>query len=169
MTPVECNCNTTWFRVLGHPYHGEHNDAPRAFNLTRTTSRLFRPRTTRGRRFPDADDASAKPVMVINQTLRKTILPERRPHRQNDCDIALSPESMRQIVGVVDDIREGGLDEDIRPAVYYPFDQSTDDDFTIVVRPARTQIRSAIAGRCDSSDRPQHRRAQWSNHGAADQ
>jgi ABC-type antimicrobial peptide transport system permease subunit len=44
---------------------------------------------------------------------------------------------MRQIVGVVDDIREGGLDQEIRPAVYYPFTQSTDDSFTVVVRTAQ--------------------------------
>ncbi len=136
MTPVECNCNTTWFRVLGHPYHGEHNDAPER-SISTDYFKTLQARLMRGRFFTDADDASAKPVIIINQTLAKQFFPNEDPIGKMIGDIALSPESMRQIVGVVDDIREGGLDEDIRPAVYYPFDQSTDDDFTIVVRTAQ--------------------------------
>jgi macrolide transport system ATP-binding/permease protein len=44
---------------------------------------------------------------------------------------------MRQIVGVIDDIREGGLDQEIRPAVYYPFAQTAEDEFTVIARTAQ--------------------------------
>src|SRR5262249_26598217 len=49
-------------------------------------------------------------------------------------DPDLSPKSLAQIVGVVDDIREGELIETIVPTVYYPFNQGTDRSFFIVVR-----------------------------------
>ncbi len=52
-------------------------------------------------------------------------------------DTDLSPKSMRQIVGIVDDIREGGLDQEMRPVVYYPFNQSAEDEFSIVARTAQ--------------------------------
>lgn len=134
--PVTCNCNTTWFRVLGHPYHGEHNDAPER-TISTDYFKTIQARLMRGRFYTAADDASATPVIIINQTLAKQFFPNEDPIGKMIGDTALSPKSMRQIVGVVDDIREGGLDQEIRPAVYYPFDQSTDDDFTIVVRTAQ--------------------------------
>ena len=24
--PVQCNCNTDWIRIVGKPFHGEHNE-----------------------------------------------------------------------------------------------------------------------------------------------
>ena len=41
---------------------------------------------------------------------------------------------------MVDDIREGSLDSEIWPAVYYPFNQSTDNYFQIVVRTSQAEL-----------------------------
>jgi macrolide transport system ATP-binding/permease protein len=38
------------------------------------------------------------------------------------------------IIGVIGDLREGPLDMKIRPAVYLPFSQNTNNDFAVVVR-----------------------------------
>ena len=132
-TPVRCNCDTTWFRVLGHPYKGEHNDAPQR-TVSTDYFKTIQAKLIRGRLFTEADDASSTPVIIINQTLAKQFFPNEDPIGKMIGDTDLSPKSMRQIVGIVDDIREGGLDEDIRYAVYYPFTQSTDDSFIIVAR-----------------------------------
>lgn len=131
--PVTCNCNTTWFRILGKPYHGEHNDAPQR-SVTTDYFKTIQSKLIHGRFFTDADTASSTQVIIINQTLAKQFFPNEDPIGKMIGDTDLSPKSMRQIVGIVDDIREGGLDQEIRPAVYYPFVQSTDDDFEIVVR-----------------------------------
>jgi ABC-type antimicrobial peptide transport system permease subunit len=48
--------------------------------------------------------------------------------------ITLAPDSIKEIIGVVDDIREGSLDSEIWPAVYYPFNQNPDSGFSLVVR-----------------------------------
>src|SRR6202000_1871734 len=69
-TPVRCNCDTTWFRVLGHPYHGEHNDAPQR-SVSTDYFKTIQAKLIRGRLFTDADDASSTPVIIINQTLAK--------------------------------------------------------------------------------------------------
>jgi ABC-type antimicrobial peptide transport system permease subunit len=44
-----------------------------------------------------------------------------------------------QIVGIVDDIREGPLDIAIPPVLYTPFNQGPDDEFTLVVRTAESE------------------------------
>jgi predicted permease len=132
-SPVTCNCDTTWFRVLGHPYHGEHNDAPERA-VAASYFKTIQARLVRGRFFTEADDTKATPVIIINQTLARQFFPGEDPIGKMIGNTDLSQKSLRQIVGVVDDIREGGLDQEIRPAVYYPFMQATDDEFTIVVR-----------------------------------
>ena len=136
MAPVQCNCNTTWFRVQGVPYNGEHNDAPERAVST-DYFKTIQARLIRGRLFTESDNESSTQVAIINQTLAKQFLPNEDPIGKMIGDPELSPKSLRQIVGVVDDIREGGLDQDIRYAIYEPFDQNTDDSFTIVVRTAQ--------------------------------
>ena len=41
---------------------------------------------------------------------------------------------MMEIVGVVDDIRDGPLNTDIWPAIYYPMAQEPTAFFSVVVR-----------------------------------
>ena len=86
---------------------------------------------------PKPTTPSSTPVIIINQTLAKQFFPNEDPIGKMIGNTDLDPKSMRQIVGIIDDIREGGLDEDIRPAVYYPFTQSTDDGFIVVARTAQ--------------------------------
>jgi predicted lysophospholipase L1 biosynthesis ABC-type transport system permease subunit len=45
-----------------------------------------------------------------------------------------TPEKPLQIVGVVEDVREGPLDEAIPPVLYIPFEQEVRDNFALVVR-----------------------------------
>ena len=51
--------------------------------------------------------------------------------------MTLDPKSMKTIVGVVDGFREGPLDEDVWPAIYYPMYQSPDNYVSAVVRTQR--------------------------------
>jgi hypothetical protein len=44
-----------------------------------------------------------------------------------------------EIVGIVDDIREGPLDVAIPPVLYTPFNQQPDNDFTLVVRTVQSE------------------------------
>src|SRR6185503_15851178 len=49
-------------------------------------------------------------------------------------DAELSTKSLAQVIGVVDDVREGDLVEPLVPALYYPFKQNTDGTLFLVVR-----------------------------------
>jgi predicted permease len=85
-----------------------------------------------GRYFAEIDDASKPPVAIINETLAKRYFPNENPLGQHiSFDGQKSP---LEIVGVVDDIKEGPLDIATRPAVYLPFSQNPDNSFFVIVR-----------------------------------
>jgi macrolide transport system ATP-binding/permease protein len=136
--PVSFNGNTTWIRIATHPYNGEHNEvnqrdvSPAFFSTIR--AKLFE-----GRFFTEFDDASRPRVVIINQTLAKKYFPGEDPIGKEIGDTKLSPDSLREVVGVVEDIRDGSLDAEIWPAVYYPFSQSPDTDFNILVRTSQSE------------------------------
>jgi len=131
--PVSFNGNTDWIRFVGKPYNGEHNEV----NQREVSSGYFRTigaKLLRGRYFAVAEDASKPRVVIINQALAKKYFPGEDPIGKQFGDSNLSPSSIRQIIGVMDDIKEGSLDSDIWPAEYLPFNQSPDTYFSVVVR-----------------------------------
>jgi len=101
-------------------------------------------RLIRGRYFTDAEDASKPNVVIINQTLARQYFPDEDPIGKKIGDDNLSPASIREIIGVVDDIREGSLDSQIWPACYYPFNQGPDSSFSIVVRTSQAEASTLV-------------------------
>lgn len=136
--PVSFNGNTTWIRIVGKPYSGEHNEV----NQRDVSSDFFttiRARLLRGRYFTDAEDSSKPHVLIINQALADKYFPGEDPIGQKIGNVTLSPDSIYQVIGVVDNVRDGALDADIWPAVYYPFNQSPDTYFEMVVRTSQSE------------------------------
>lgn len=136
--PVNFNGNTDWIRFVGRPYNGEHNEV----NQREVTSDYFvtlQARLLRGRSFVDSEDSSKPRVVVINQTLARKYFAGEDPIGKRIGDTELSPNSIKEIIGIVDDIREGALDSEIWPAVYYPFNQSPDSEFSVVVRTSQAE------------------------------
>ena len=136
--PLTFNGNTTWIRFVGRAYNGEHNEVNER-NVSSDYFQTLQARLLRGRTFTDAEDLTKPQVVVINQNLAKKYFPGEDPIGQRIGDISLSPGSIREIIGIVDDIREGPLDSDIWPAIYKPFNQYPDSDFELVVRTAPTE------------------------------
>jgi len=68
----------------------------------------------RGRYFTETDDVSKPGIVIINQALAKKYFPDEDPIGKKIGNLELSPKSLTEIVGVVDDIREGALDSEIR-------------------------------------------------------
>jgi len=136
--PVSFNGNTTWIRVVGQPYNGEHNEV----NQRDVSSSLFatlHAKLLRGRYFTDAEDGSKPPVVIINQALAKKYFPSEDPIGKKIADTDLAPKSIREVIGIVEDIKDGSLDSEIWPAVYYPFNQSPDGYFSLVVRTSQAE------------------------------
>ena len=129
--PITCNCSSTEFRVVGHPWYGEHDKA-----LERETSadyfKALQARLIAGRFYTEADDSSKPRVAVINQALAKQFFPGEDPVGRTIGDAELSPKSRAQVIGVVNDVREGDLVEPLVPALYYPFKQDTGALFLVV-------------------------------------
>ncbi len=136
--PVSFNGNTSWIRVAGHPYNGEHNEVNQR-DVSFAFFSTIRARLFEGRFFTEFDNASRPRVVIINQTLAKKYFPGEDPIGKKIGNTKLSPDSLREVVGVVEDIRDGSLDAEIWPAVYYPFPQSPDTDFNIIVRISQSE------------------------------
>jgi predicted permease len=136
--PVQCNCDTDWIRIVGKPFHGEHNEVN-----DRQVSPDYLPTLkaslVRGRMFARDDDATKPKVILINQALARKYFPGEDPIGKKVGGYALKPDSIREIVGVVADLREGTLDSDIWPAEYESIYQSPSTYFAVAVRTAQDE------------------------------
>ena len=147
--PVSGNGNTDWIRIVGHPFHGEHNEV----NEREVSSDYFKTiqaRLLRGRLLTQQDDATRPRVTVINKAFADKYFPGEDPIGKKYGNGDLAPDSLKEIVGIVDNIRESSLDEDIWPAEYKAHNQDADSFFALVVRtsgdptPVLTSLSAAV-------------------------
>jgi macrolide transport system ATP-binding/permease protein len=131
--PVGSNGDTDWLRFEGHPYNGEHNESLER-DVTPGYFQTLKVKLLRGRTFTPDDDATHPKVAIINAALARKYFGGEDPVGKRVGGLDLNPGSMKTIVGVVDDFREGPLDEEIWPAIYYPMYQSPDNFVGAVVR-----------------------------------
>jgi len=116
--PFTVRGNTAGFRIEGRPFGvGEEPDALYR-EMTTDYLEAMRVHLLEGRFFGSADRANSLPVVIINETFKKQYWPNESPLGKR---INTGDESPRQtIVGVVKDVRERGLEIDMKPAVYLP-------------------------------------------------
>jgi macrolide transport system ATP-binding/permease protein len=122
------------FQVVGRPMLREHNEAN-----DRWVSSSYFPtigaRLVRGRYFTDAEDASKPPVAIISRTLAAQYFAGEDPIGKQ---ITMGGSPAMEVVGIVDDIKEGPLDM-VRPAIYSPFSQGPNNDFAVVLRTSQAE------------------------------
>jgi predicted permease len=132
-TPPVMGGNTMWIRVVGQPYHGEHNEV-----LYREVSPAYfatlQARLLRGRYFTEQDDASRPPVVIINRALVRRYFGAEDPIGKHIDYAPTSSQPPMEVVGVVDDIKEGALDAATEPTMYVAFDQDPTNGFAVFVR-----------------------------------
>ncbi len=119
--PIDSAWGTASFHLAGHPNHGEDNEV-----INRQVSagyfETIRAKLLRGRYFDQAEDTSKPLVAIINRTLARKYFPGGDPvGKQIYYDWA--PGSFMQVVGIVDDIKEGSIDDSTQPALYVPANQ----------------------------------------------
>jgi macrolide transport system ATP-binding/permease protein len=147
--PVSFNGNTDWIRFVGRPYSGEHNEVNER-DVSSDYFKTLQARLERGRYFTDDEDESKPKVAIINQALARKYFPGQDPVGQKIGDTQLTPKSIREIVGVVDDVHEAALDSDTWPTEYLPINQSTDSNFSVIARTSQapdavlTEVDAAI-------------------------
>jgi putative ABC transport system permease protein len=82
-------------------------------------------------RFLDSSDAEQGPrTSVINETMRRRYFPDRSPLGQ----IIVNPHGKSEVVGVVADVRNQGLDREAKKQVYLPMRQSPTAGMALVAR-----------------------------------
>jgi predicted permease len=119
------------FNIVGRPLGKEAqtgivgwmNASPGYFSVFKTP-------ILRGRDFTDSDVAGATGVVLINQAMAKQFWPKENPvGQQMILGVGLGPqfeEPARQIIGVIGDIHDSGLNRDPRPMMIVPEAQVTD-------------------------------------------
>jgi macrolide transport system ATP-binding/permease protein len=136
--PVNGNGNTNWIRFVGKPYNGEHNEVNQR-EVSADYFKTLQSRLIAGRFFTEDEDASKPKVVVINKALARLYFPGEDPVGQKMGDTELTPNSLREIIGVVDDIKEGTLDSETWPAQYDPLNQNVENYISLVVRTSQDE------------------------------
>jgi predicted permease len=105
----------------------------------------------RGRAFTDRDTSTSTPVVVINEAMARQYWPKADP--LNDRLIIgrgvmreFASETERQIIGIVSDTRDGGLDSEPQPAMFIPQAQVPDAANALNVRlsPMAWVVRTSV-------------------------
>ncbi len=144
--PVTHNGNTTWFRVVGRPHDGGHEEAPER-TVGTTYFQTLGAKIVRGRNFMESDDASKPGVVIVNQTLARKYFPNEDPVGRRLADLG-SPPKIKEIVGVVEDLKEGPLNDPTPQVIYVPFNQDPSSRFVVFVRTLHSEdaVLSSLAG-----------------------
>jgi putative ABC transport system permease protein len=105
-----------------------------------------------GREFTEQDSLTAPGVIVINEALAKRYWPNEDPlGRRIKIGLFNTDAPWLTIVGVAQDVKQGGLDRQTRPEFFRPYNQAAWPVMTVVVRTASspgafiTPIKQALA------------------------
>ena len=130
--PVTHWGDTTWFRIIGRPWHGEHNDTPER-DVSSEYFRTLGATLAKGRNFTEDDDKTKPEVVIVNQALANLYFPGQNPIGQHISGLSDPPKPI-EIIGVVANIKEGPLDTASQPVLYFPFNQRPSDGFYVLVK-----------------------------------
>ncbi len=86
-----------------------------------------------GRAFSERDTLDAPRVAIISQTLAQRYFPNGDAIGKR-INVQTGPESYREIVGIVGDVKQNGLTKETKPHAYEPFAQAPNQFMTLIVR-----------------------------------
>jgi predicted permease len=104
-------------------------------------------RLLRGRNFSESDVAGGEPVAIVSKGLVDRYWPTGDGLGQR---VAITDRTWRRIVGIVQDVRNDGLEAPVKPTIYVPFSQFPRASTGLVVRmdrnatAAMTGVRKAV-------------------------
>jgi putative ABC transport system permease protein len=141
----------TGFEVEGRPPASpEQAESVRAAAVTSGYFAALRIPLRQGRHFAATDLADAPQVAIVNETLVRRHWPNESPLGKRIKLGSAGTGTLRTIVGVVADVRHGGLHEAPRPTAYVPHAQSATGANAFVIRTtgdplaALAEVRSAF-------------------------
>jgi len=149
--------------VLGFVIQGRPPASPgevRSTNFYSVTTDYFKAMSIpllRGRLFTDRDVLDGPPVALINEAMAKRQFPNEDPIGKR-IHVTQGPETFREIVGIVGDVKQYGLDQETPLQTYVPYLQMPFfNSMTLTVRTAGepTSVGAAIRGQVLSIDKDQ--------------
>jgi len=153
--PIQGENWTATFEIRGRDTSS--GEPPPGFEYRPVTSDYFRAMgipILHGREFNERDNATSSKVAVIDEKLAARYWPGQDPIGKQ---IGFSDSSVewREIVGVVDHVKNTNLETEGLPQVYFPYSQSAESTMTIVVYSSgnRSDIIEGIRERVHELDR----------------
>jgi predicted permease len=136
--PLADDIIRTTFQIDGRPVAKSEEPRTQFRTVGLDYLRTMRIPLIEGRDFSARDDRHAPPVILINQSLARQFFPNESPigKRIKPGVTASGPEVMREIVGVVGDVKHRNLWQATEPEVYTPYDQVAIGSMYVVVRSA---------------------------------
>lgn len=122
------------FNIEGRPPVAPENmPSTNYYSITPDYFRAMGIRLIRGRVFTPQDDAKAPRVAIINETMARQYFPNEDPIGKR-LNITNGPETWREIVGIVGDIKQYGVDKPTSAQSYEPFAQVPFSSINVVIR-----------------------------------
>jgi predicted permease len=147
------------FRIVGRPLdNGPFHGGGGWTTISPGYFEVFKIPITRGRTFTERDNSAGAPVVIINEAMAKQFWPKGDP--LNDRMIIgrgvmkeFADEPERQVIGIVGDTRDGGLNSDPAPLMFIPQAQVPNGANALNVRlsPMAWVVRTAVAPRSMST------------------
>ena len=146
-TPVVGQCWGSVYLVSDRPVPSQAELPSSDFNMVESSYfRTMRVPLKEGRFFDATDTPDSPPVVVINETMAKKWWPHESPlGKRIKQGFPQSDAPYREIVGVVGDVPQRGLDEEIRTEVFLPMSQDPEAAMTLLVRTGRPPMSLAKA------------------------
>jgi putative ABC transport system permease protein len=142
------------FYIEGRPAPARADEQQTHFrSISANYFRVMRIPLAAGRDFSNQDDQNARRTAIVNEAMARRYWPGQDPigHRvaldfetmrffPDRAPVFDIPSGMREIVGVVSNIRHGSLESEPVPELYVPYLQRPKADMTLVVRTAGDPI-----------------------------
>jgi putative ABC transport system permease protein len=154
IVPFSSNHNDSAFQIVGQPpfpkgqepYVERRVTTPGYFAAIGTALR-------QGRLFTAQDDAKAGRVVLVNEAFAKKYLPGQQAIGQR-IDMGGGEKEIKEIIGVVADVKNDDIDEAADPTAYQPYSQTPYRTMNLVLRGTQqpTQLVSAVRSEVRSLD-----------------
>jgi putative ABC transport system permease protein len=135
--PLSGNRYGISFQIDGRPVAKGDEPSADFFAITDGYFKTMEIPMLQGREFTERDGFEAAPVIIVNQAFARKYFPNEDPVGKRikpGISTGETDSMMREIVGVVADVRNRNLTSDLRPGYFVPEAQIPFDEMTVVVK-----------------------------------
>lgn len=145
------------FTIEGRPIAKGDEPSEQLSAVTPDFFRTLRIPVLAGRAFRPTDDSKSMPVIIVNEAFARKYFPGENPigkHIQSDLGDGITEHPMREVVGIVGNVKRRGITTDAPPQYYLPFPQAVITSPSLEIRTTGdpVSIASALRARLAEMD-----------------